>query len=360
MSCSPKNTKKIQTKNKFSYFCFSEKSYMKKRDYIKTAQYSANQRIWDIIALRYQSITRNNKVFGVLWMVAACVVFGCIVVIGWGSSFSMLFRDLRFTPHYLRTAIVSLRLSGEQATEFLNASVRDYKVRLSYGRFSVKEQKRIETTFELLFDEFGTPKSDGNGSKSEVAENIETLTQIVCESNTELKTISNYTMWKLATEKEEIQRKQQMQEQQTKRTISAQNREKGRMLDNFEPALSDKQIDILATVCNEISMFSRDIEAFEMRDILLCCHREPLQVNVNKHIAVLFDQLREHHLICKTWMSVAQRRNCFVSKQGKPITSKDLSTALSTSSLIKKDIEDRINECIDAVIHSDLTCQFNQ
>ena len=283
-------------------------------------------------------------------MIAACVVFGYIAVIGWFSSFSMLFRDLRFTPHYLRTAIVSLRMSGEQATAFLDASFRDYKVRLSYGHFSVKEQKRIETTFELLFDEFGTTKSNNN--KSEIAENIETLTQIVSDSNSELKTISNYTTWKHSIETEEIERKQQMQSQQAKRTLSAQNREKGRMLENFEANLTDKQLDIFVAACNEISLFTRDIEVYEMEDILSCSHNEPLPITINKHLAVLFDQLREHRLICKTWMSVAERRNCFVSKHGKPVTSKDLSSALSTSSLIKQDIEYRINECINAVIHS--------
>jgi len=328
---------------------------LKKRDYIKTAQENTNQRIWDYIVIRYQAIARNNKVFGGLWMIAACVVFGGIAVVGWLSSFTLLFRDLRFTPHYLRTAIVSLRLSGEQATAFLDASLRDYKVRLSYGNFSVKEQKRIETTFELLFDEFSVPKVDdgnSNGIISEIAENIETLTQIVSDSNSELKTISNYTTWKHSIETEEIERKQQMQSQQAKRTLSAQNREKGRMLENFEANLTDKQLDIFVAACNEISLFTRDIEVYEMEDILSCSHNEPLPITINKHLAVLFDQLREHRLICKTWMSVAERRNCFVSKHGKPVTSKDLSSALSTSSLIKQDIEYRINECINAVIHS--------
>jgi hypothetical protein len=52
-------------------------------------------------------------------------------------------------------------------------------------------------------------------------------------------------------------------------------------------------------------------------------------------------------------MSVAERYNCFVSKQGKPITSKDLSAALSTASLINREIEDKINECMDVIIHSE-------
>ena len=316
---------------------------MKKREYIKVTQDSANIRIWDFISLRYHSIARKNVFLGVMWMIAACVVFGFIAVMGWFSSFSMLFRDLRFTPHYLRTVIVSLRMTGDQAAAFLDASVRDYKVRLSYGRFSVKEQKRIETTFELLYTEFGISKTDKTG-------NIEMLAQMVSEGNSELKTISSYTTWKHAIEKEETEHKQQLQEQQTERKISAQNREKGRMLDSFEAALTDRQFDILVKCCNSVSLFTRDIETYEMRDILSCSHREPLQVNVNKYLAVLFDKLREHHLVCKTWMSVAERHNCFVSKQGKPITSKDLSAALSTASLIKQDVEDRINDCMDTIM----------
>jgi len=313
---------------------------LKKRDYIKTAQNSANQRIWDFIVIRYQSIAQKNKILGVLWIIAACVVFGCIAVIGWGSSFSLFFRDLRFTPHYLRTAIVSLRLSGEQATTFLDASTLDYKKRLSYGHFSVKEQKRIETTFELLYMEFGIPKTDKN----------EMLANAVSENNAELKTISNYTSWKHAIEKEEIERKQHMQSQQTKRTTTAQNREKGRMLDNFEDDLTDKQLDILAVGCNVVSIFNRDIEAYEMRNILTCSHSEPLKVNVNKHLAGLFDELRKNNLICKTWMSVAERHKCFVSRQEKPITSKDLSTALSNVSTIKPEIEGKIHSCIEKIV----------
>jgi hypothetical protein len=320
---------------------------MKKYDYIKIAQDNANQQIWDIICLRYRSFARKNVFLGVLWMIVACIVFGCIAVIGWISSFSLLFKDLRFTPHYLRTVISSLRMTEEQTRAFLDTVVLDYKKRLSYGNFSVKEEKRIETMFELLYMEFLPPKVDS------YAENIQTLAQIAAENNTELKTISNYAAWKHTIEKEETERKQQLQDMQAKRTVAAHNREKGRLLETFEFALTDKQLDILVKGCNEISIFTRDIEVFEMRDILSCIHCEPLQVNVNKHLAVLFDKLREHKLICKTWMSVAERYICFVSKQSKPITSKDLSAALSTASLIKQDIEDKINDCTNTIIQSE-------
>jgi hypothetical protein len=322
---------------------------MKKLDYIRLSHSEANRKIWDGIVERYITLRQKNNLAAILWIVVASFAFGGIAIIGWLASFFMVFKDLRYTPHYLRTVIVSLRMTREQANAFLDATLLDYKNRLSYGNIPVNEQKRIETTFELLYKEFGVPEPDNS---VDVAGNIQSLAQVVSESNSELKTISTYTTWKHEVEIEEIQRKQQLQDEQAQRKISAHNREKGRMLDSFESILNEKQLDTLVNGCNDIQIFTRDIEVYELQDIFSCSHKEPLQVGVNKHLAILFDKLREHNLICKTWMSVAERYNCFVSRQGKPITSKDLSAALSTASLVKQEIENRINECIDAVAGS--------
>jgi hypothetical protein len=323
---------------------------MKKFDYIRLSHSETNRKIWDSIIERYVDLRRKNRSPAILWIIAASFAFGGIAIIGWLSSFFMVFKDLRYTPHYLRTVITSLRMTKEQAHSFLDATLLDYKNRLSYGNIPVKEQKRIETTFELLYREFGIPEPENN---ADVAGNIQELAQVVSESNSELKMISTYTAWKHEVEIEEVQRKQQLQDEQAKRKTSAHNREKGRMLDSFESVLTDEQLDIIVHCCNGIRMFTRDIEVFEMRDILACSHKEPLQVSVNKHLTVLFDRLSKRKLICTTWMSVAERRACFISKKGKTIVSKDLSSALSTASLIKQEIEDRINECIDAVMDSD-------
>lgn len=323
---------------------------MKKFDYIRLSHSEANRKIWDGIAERHVILRQKNRLIAILWITIASFAFGGIAIIGWLSSFLMVFKDLRYTPHYLRTVIVSLRMTGEQAHAFLDATLLDYKNRLSYGNIPMKEQKRIETTFELLYKEFGIPEPDNNAN---VAGNIQSLTQVVSENNSELKTISTYTAWKHGIEIEEIGRKQQLQDEQAKRKISAHNRSKGRMLDSFESILNSGQLDTLVRCCNNIRIFTRDIEAYEMQDILACSHKEPLQVSVNKHLAVLFDKLSKCNLICMTWMSVAERYNCFVSRQGKPITSKDLSAALSTASLIKQEIEDRINECVNRIADSD-------
>jgi hypothetical protein len=323
---------------------------MKKFDYIRLSHSETNRKIWDSIIEKYVTLKQKNRLSAILWIVTASFAFGGIAIIGWLSSFFMVFKDLRYTPHYLRTVITSLRMTKEQAHSFLDAMLLDYKNRLSYGNIPMKEQKRIETTIELLYREYGVREADTN---PEVVENLQSLAQAVFESNGELRAISTYTSWKHEVEIEEVQRKQQLQDEQAQRKASAHNREKGRMLDSFESVLTKEQLDTIVRCCNDIQIFTRDIEAFELQGILVCSHKEPLQASVNKHLAVLFDRLSKHKLICTTWMSVAQRRACFISRKGKAIVSKDLSAALSTASLIKQEIEDRINECMEDVMDSD-------
>jgi hypothetical protein len=305
---------------------------MKKIDYIRLSHSEANRKIWDSIIKKYVALKQRSKLSGFVWIIAASITFGFISVFSWFSFLGMFFKNIRFTQHYMRTVITVQSMTTEQANNYLDSCFLDYKNCLSYGNIPLKEQKRIEATFELLHREFGTPKPD----------NLQVLTQIAAKGNSELKTISSYIVWKYTEEKAEIERKQQLQYEQAKRKISTHNRMKGRMLDSFEPALTEEQLDMLVNCCNDIQVFTRDIEAYEIEEILLCSHSEPLQVTVNKHLALLFDKLHERRLICKTWMSVAERYNCFISRQGKPITSKDLSAALSTASLIKQEIEDQI------------------
>ena len=322
---------------------------MKKLDYIRISHSMANQKIWDAIIEKYIALKQQSRFMSFLWIILASIVFGFVAVFSWFSSLTILFKDIRFTQHYLRTVINIQSMTTEQAMNYLDSCLSEYKNRLSYGNISLKNQKQIEATFELLYSEFGTSSLNPNEN---ISGNIQTLTQVVAESNHELKTISDYTTWKHTVEKLETERKQQLQDEQMKRKISAHNREKGRMLNSFESTLTEEQLDKLVNCCNNVQIFTRDIETYEMEDILSCSHAEPLQVTINKHLAVLFDKLREHNLICKTWMSVAEKYNCFISKQGKHIVSKDLSAALSTSSLIKLEIEEKINDRVKAIAAS--------
>lgn len=86
-----------------------------------------------------------------------------------------------------------------------------------------------------------------------------------------------------------------------------------------------------------------------MKAILYCTYSKPLQTTVNKYVALLFERLCDEKLICKTWNSIAMHHKCFISANGKDLTSKDLSSANATSGIIKPNIYDLIEECIEKI-----------
>jgi hypothetical protein len=319
---------------------------MTKFDYIRLSHTMANLRIWDNIIGKFVVLKQKNRLAALVWISGASIIYGYIAVFSWFSFLTVPFKDIRFTQHYLRTVITEQGMTAEQVNQYLDSQFADYKNRLSYGNIPLKNQKQIEATFELLYKEYGIPETN-------TSDNFQTLKQAVREGNRELKTISEYTTWKHTAEKEETERIQQLQNEQSKRTVSAYKRNKGRMLNSFESALTKEQLDALVNCCNDIQLFTRDIESYEMEEILSCSHTKPLQVNINKYLAALFDKLRKHNLICKTWMSVSEKQNCFESKQGKPIASKDLSAALSTSSIIKLEVEEKINDWVKTIVSLD-------
>jgi hypothetical protein len=237
----------------------------------------------------------------------------------------------------------------------------EYKKRLSYGNISLKEQNRMNATFEWLYKEYQLPKlwvdkpdevfTNLLEMKDSVNGNFQELKCIVSESSSEIKILSEYTNRKQMEEEKEQSRKQQLAEAQTNQLKSAYVRECGRNLASFESAFTDKGLDILVDCCNSIPIFTRNVEKRDLEDILYCTHKEPLQVRVNRHIAFLFDELKKSRLICSTWMSVASRHQCFISKQNdKLLTPKDLSTTLAESSKIKQCVKDNIHGIINRIL----------
>ncbi|KAA6312073.1 hypothetical protein EZS27_036931 [termite gut metagenome] len=89
-------------------------------------------------------------------------------------------------------------------------------------------------------------------SDEQIISHIDEVKQFVIEGNTEIKTVSAYTNWKFIEEQKEIDRKQRLEEEQAKRKTSAYNRSKGKMLNSFESALSDEQLNTLTKCCNAI------------------------------------------------------------------------------------------------------------
>ncbi|KAA6329618.1 hypothetical protein EZS27_021591 [termite gut metagenome] len=334
---------------------------MKKVAYIKLSHEEANKKIWDSLILKYPSIKQKNLLLGYLWLVAVSTSYGFIAIISLFSFLSLFFKDIHYTPHYMQTVIRVNGMTREQANTYLDSMLLEYKKCLSYGNISLREQSRMDATFEWLYKEYQLPElwvdkpdevlANLLEMKDSVNGNLQELKEIVSESSSEIKTLGEYANRKQMEEKKEQNRKQQLAEIQTNQLKSAYLRECGRNLTFFEPAFTERQLDMLVDCCNNIPLFTRNVEKRDLEDMLYCTHKAPLQVRVNRHIAFLFDELRKSRLICSTWMSVASRHQCFISKQnGKPLTPKDLSTALAESSKIKQSVKDNIRDTINRIL----------
>ncbi|KAA6342942.1 hypothetical protein EZS27_009347 [termite gut metagenome] len=334
---------------------------MKKIAYIKLSHEEANKKIWGSLIVKYPSIKQKNKLLGYLWLLAMSVSYGFIAIISWFSFLNLFFKDIRYTPHYMQTVIRVNGMTREEANNYLDSMRLEYKKRLSYGNISPREQSRMDATFEWLYKQYQLPELWADKPdevltnllemKDSVKENFQELKEIVSEGNSGIKTLEGYANRKQMEEEKEQNRKQQLAQAQTNQFKSAYIRECGRNLTSFESAFTDKGLDILVDCCNSIPIFTRSVEKRDLEDILYCTHKEPLQVRVNRHIAFLFDELRKSRLICSTWMSVASRHQCFISKQNdKPLTPKDLSTALAESSKIKQSVKDNIRDTINRIL----------
>lgn len=78
---------------------------MKKLAYIKYSQKEANQKIWNSLMNKYELLKKKNTFFAYLWFPIACVIFGFIAILSWMSFLTLLFKEIQFTPHYMRTVI---------------------------------------------------------------------------------------------------------------------------------------------------------------------------------------------------------------------------------------------------------------
>ncbi|GHT38540.1 hypothetical protein FACS189435_4790 [Bacteroidia bacterium] len=203
---------------------------MNKITYIKHLQSEANRKIWNSLIEKYKSIRQRNKLLGFLYLIVSCSIVGIVAIFSWLSMLCMFFKDTRFTLHYMQTVIIFNNMNDSQAVDYLNAKELEYKKRLSYGNVSMKEKNRIETTFELLYRKYKHPESN----------NEEAITPVLQSINQHTQTVSEYAVWKQTEEMKEIERKQQLQDEQAKRKKSAHNRAKGRMLDSFESALTEE------------------------------------------------------------------------------------------------------------------------
>lgn len=316
---------------------------MNKLTYIKLSHQEANRKIWSVLMDGYQSLKSKSVILGYLWFLFACIIFGLVAVFGWFTYLTLLLKDVRFTPHYLRTSIKYNNMTNEQAVKYLDTQKQKYISSLAFGNISNKKKNRIDACFVILYNDYQQPEV----TKQEVVINqLNDIQTTVKETHTEVQYISGYTRQTeqkekvLEEERERLKQKQQENKQKRKR-INSKNPK------HFESSLNNEQSELVTECCNRIKVFNKTITTTELENIFLCNRKEPLQTTNARLLSLLLANLKSAGYIHAEWQSIAANNVCFMSSYGNDMKSKkDFSTAASASTSVKPELEDIIQEYI--------------
>lgn len=295
---------------------------MNRIEYIRYSHRRANSRVRAWIGSVRMQLARRSRLLGWLWMVPGSIFYALVVLFSWLTFCVVLFRDPRFTLHYLESEIECRGLTGAEARRYLDEQHRDYERRLAYGNFTRDEQRRIDQTFAYLYNRYPAPARDDLNAR------LDEVQSAVAE-------IAGFTR----------QRQEELEQARERETALQAQAEKRRAInrsrtgfdpapEDFSPRLTDRQLDLLTEHINRIGLFRRDVTRPEVELLLACQLPEPLQTTHNKLLALLLESLSAARFITPKWQRVAGAKGCFLSKLGKPLTAKDLSAAkqMATSS----------------------------
>lgn len=173
----------------------------------------------------------------------AWVLYGAVSVVSWLAFAAEMFKDNRFSLHYMECEIEHRNLSAAEARRYLADKKQEYDRWLAYGSISAKEQHRIDKTFEYLSARYpaDTPADE---LLNRIAEVRSTVTEI-----------ADYTRHRQTEEQQQKKREAELLTQAEKRRAAQRSRTGFDPTPaDFCPRLTDRQIAVLAEHINRIGI----------------------------------------------------------------------------------------------------------
>ena len=311
---------------------------MTRIEYIRLSHRRTNRKIRERLQAVRTRLDAKSRWLGGTWQAVAWVLYGTVSVVSWLAFAAEVFKDNRFSLHYMECEIEHRNLSAAEARRYIADKKQEYDRWLAYGSLSAKEQRRIDKTFEYLFARYPADTLSD-----------ELLTRIA-EVQTTVTEIADYTHHRQTEETQRKEREAELLAQAEKRRAAQRSRTGFDPTPaDFYPRLTDRQIAVLTEHVNRIGIFKRDTTEEELSRLLACQLAEPLQTTHNKLLALLLESLSASRLITPKWQRVAGNNGCFTSKLGKPLTAKDLSAAKQMAEIIDRRKERMILDCIEAL-----------
>ena len=214
---------------------------MTRIEYIRLSHRRTNRKIRERLQAVRTRLNAKSRWLGGAWQAVAWVLYGTVSVVSWLAFAAEVFKDNRFSLHYMECEIGHRNLSAAEARRYIAGKKQEYDRWLAYGSISTKEQRRIDKTFEYL-----SARYPADTSADELLTRITEVRSTVTE-------IADYTRHR---QTEEVQRKEREAEllAQAEKRRAAQRSRTG--FDptpaDFCPRLSDRQIAVLTEHINRI------------------------------------------------------------------------------------------------------------
>lgn len=326
---------------------------MTKVEYIKESHKEANQKIWSAFNTLFLRLKKRSILLAYLWKGLAVILYGIVYLISWLAFIVTLFKNVKYSIHFMELDIRKQQLNEDQARAYLEERHSAYKRQLSYGNYSPKQQSKINHTFEYLFAKYPEPEpvvddlqnNEIIHSLNKITDTTEQIHSKIEDADKKISSIKDYTE---AKKEEDRQQKifEAEQKARAEQRAKSSSKQPEAVPTSFNYKLSAKQLDILVDYCNRLRIFKRDITDDELKEVFLCVHQKPLQARHNKLLALMLDNLANESYISSKWQRIAGKYKCFTSKNEKLLNARDLSSAKLAGDIIKDEDDDLLQDCI--------------
>ena len=204
---------------------------MTRIEYIRMSHRRTNRKIRERLKAIRTRLNAKSRWLGDVWQAVAWVLYGAVSVVSWLAFAEAMFKDNRFSLHYMECEIEHRNLSTAEARQYIVDKKHEYDRWLAYGSISAKEQRRIDKTFEYLSARYPADTLS-NELLTQIAEVRSTVTEI-----------ADYTRHRQTEETQRKEREAKLLAQAEKRRAAQRSRTGFDPTPaDFCPRLTDRQI----------------------------------------------------------------------------------------------------------------------
>ena len=117
---------------------------MTRIEYIRLSHRHTNRKIRERLQAVRTRLDAKSRWLGGAWQAVAWVLYSIVSVVSWLAFAAEMFKDNRFSLHYMECEIEHRNLSAAEARQYIADKKQEYDRWLAYGSISAKEQRRID------------------------------------------------------------------------------------------------------------------------------------------------------------------------------------------------------------------------